>query len=129
MAAAFLLIGQLSSEYELTFARLDFDYGDGYEQSVNVGHSSGQEFVTLTFNAISDRSAQNVTDPEDATAKTPEKYLIDYFKRRMDDGDYFNVTTTRGDTLSVTFADSKLNINRFGKQVGRVSIRFRQHRT
>ncbi|MGH7815784.1 MAG: hypothetical protein ACREOR_00185 [Candidatus Binatia bacterium] len=124
----FVLIGQPSSEYELAFARLDFDFGDGYEQSVIVGHSSGQEFVTLVFNALSNRSAQNITDPEDSTAKTPEKYLIDFFTRRMVDGAAFNVTTTRGATLLVTFADSKLPIKRTGKNIGQINIRFRQHR-
>lgn len=125
----FQLIGQLESGYEINFARLDFDYGDGYMQSVNVGHSSGQEFVNLTFNAISNRAAQNITDPEDSTSKTPEKYLIDFFARRMNDGAAFNVTTIRGDTLLVTFADPRLNITRFSKQVGKVTIRFRQYRS
>lgn len=123
------ITGQLGSDYELAFARLDFDYGDGYEQSVIVGHSSGQEFVNLTFNGLSNRSAQNITDPEDSTSKTPEKYLIDFFTRRMVDGAAFNVTTTRGDTLLVTFADSRLSINRFSKQVGKVTVRLRQHRS
>jgi len=125
----FQLIGHPSSEYELAFARLDFDFGDGYEQSVIVGHSSGQEFVTLVFNALSNRSANNITDPEDSVSKTPEKYLIDFFVRRMQDGAAFNVTTTRGDTLLVTFAESKLPIKRIGKSVGQVSLRFRQHRS
>lgn len=125
----FQLIGQINSEYELAYARLDFDFGDGYEQSVIVGHSAGQEFVTLVFNVLSNRSAQNILDPEDATNKTPEKYLIDFFKNRMVDGAAFNVTTTRGDTLLVTFADSRLPITRISKQVGQISIRFRQHRS
>lgn len=125
----FQLIGQLGSDYELAFSRLNFDYGDGYEQSVIVGHSDGQEFINITFNVLSNRAASNITDPETSTIKTPEQYLIDFFKRRMADGEAFNVTTTRGATLLVTFADSKLNINRFGKQVGRVTVRCRQHRS
>lgn len=123
------ITGQLGSDYELAYARLDFDYGDGYEQSVIVGHSSGQEFINITFNAISNRTAQNLIDPEDSVSKTPEKYLIDFFKRRMVDGEAFNVTTTRGDTLLVTFAQDQLQIKRFGKQVGLVTIRCRQHRS
>jgi hypothetical protein len=129
MPESFALIGQLGSDYELAYARLDFDYGDGYEQSVIVGHSSGQEFINITFNAISNRAAQNLTDPEDSVSKTPEKYLIDFFKRRMTDGEAFNVTTTRGDTLLVTFAQDALQIKRFGKQVGSVTVRCRQHRS
>ena len=129
MPETFQLIGQLGSDYELAYARLDFDFGDGYEQSVIVGHSSGQEFVNLTFNVISNRAAQNITDPEDSISKTPEKYLIDFFRRRMVDGEAFNVTTTRGDTLLVTFAESRININRFTKQVGKLTLRFRQHRS
>ena len=126
----FQLIGQLGSEYEIAFARLDFDYGDGYEQSVIVGHSSGQEFVTLVFNVLSNRSAQNITDPEDSVSKTREKYLIDFFTRRQVDGAAFNVTTTRGDTLLVTFAEARLNLKRSYKQAsGSVAIRFRQHRS
>ncbi len=123
------ITGQLNSDYELSFARLEFNFGDGYEQAAIVGHSSGQEFVTLNFNGLSNRSAQNLTDPEDSMAKTPEKYLIDFFKRRMVDGEAFNVTTTRGDTLLVTFADSTLPLKRFGKNVSSVAIRFKQHRT
>jgi hypothetical protein len=129
MPENFLLIGQMGSDYELAVARLEFDYGDGYDQGAVVGHSSGQEFVTLTFNALSNRSAQNLTDPEDATSKTPEKYLIDFFTRRMVDGEAFNVTTTRGATLLVKFADHRLPIKRVGKSIGQVSIRFRQHRS
>lgn len=126
----FQLIGQLGSDYELAFARLDFDFGDGYQQSVNVGHSDGQEFMTLVFNALSNRSANNITDPEDSTSKTPEEYVKDFFVRRMNDGEAFNVTTTRGDTLLVTFAESRLNLRRSHKQAsGGVSIRFRQHRS
>lgn len=126
---SFALPGQLGSDYELSFARLEQNFGDGYETAAIVGHSSGQEFVTLTFNAISNRSAQNITDPEDSTSKTPEKYLIDFFTRRMVDGAAFNVTTTRGDTLLVTFAQDSLPINRFSRNVGRVSIKFKQHRS
>lgn len=129
MPETFQLIGQLGSDYELAYARLDFDYGDGYEQSVIVGHSSGQEFINITFNAISNRAAQNITDPEDMVSKTPEKYLIDFFKRRMVDGEAWNVTTTRGDTLLVTFAQDTIQIKRFGKQVGSVTVRCRQHRS
>lgn len=125
----FQLIGQPGSDYELAFARLEFNFGDGYEQAVIVGHSSGQEFATLTFNVISNRSAQNLTDPEDSTNKTPEKYLIDFFTRRMVDGEAFNVTTTRGDTLLVTFAQDTLPIKRIAKNAGQISIRFKQHRS
>lgn len=125
----FQLPGQLTSEYELQFARIVHDFGDGYESAALVGNSSGQEFVTLVFNALTDRSGDVLTDPEDSTSKTKAKYLIDFFARRMVDGAAFNVTTTRGDTLLVTFAESTLNMKIIGRKAFSTGLRFRQHRS
>lgn len=125
---AFQLIGQIGSGYALDFARLEFDYGDGKIDSVLVGHSDGQEFMTIEFNALSNRSAQNITDTEDSNVKTPEKYLIDFVKRRAGDGAAFDVTTTRGDTLSVKLAEYRVEFQRIGKDVSKATIRVKQAR-
>lgn len=124
----FALIGQIGSGGRLAVARLNFDYGDGYEQSVVVGHSSGQEFVNLTFNALSDRTAQNIVDAEDSVTRTPLEYAIAFFKRRMVDGAAFNVTTTRDDTLLVYFAEDEISYDTISKKAHRGGLRFRQAR-
>lgn len=125
---AFQLIGQIGSSYALDFARLEFDYGDGHQQSALVGHSDGQEFMTIEFNVLSNRSAQNITDAEDSTAKTPEKYVIDFVKRRAGDGASFTVTTTRGDTLSVRLAEYRVEFQRIGGNISKATLRVKQAR-
>lgn len=125
----FQLIGQMGSAYELQFARIVHDFGDGYESAALVGNSSGQEFVTLKFNVLTDRAGDVLTDPEDSTSKTRAKYLIDFFTRRMVDGAAFNVTTTRGDTLLVTFAESTLSAEIINRKAYSTGLRFRQHRS
>lgn len=126
--AAFQLIGQIGSSYALGFSRLEFDYGDGYSQSVLTGHSDGEEAMTVEFNALSNRSAQNITDAEDSTSKTPEKYLIDFVKRRAGDGASFTITTTRGDTLTVRLVEYRVEFQRVGGNISKASIRVRQAR-
>src|SRR5262245_38694195 len=128
MTQSLQLIGQIGSEYELEFAEIVRDYGDGRDDSVLVGHSEGQEFVTLIFNALTDRSGDTISDPEDSTTKTRMKYLIDFFTRRKVDGEAFNVTTTREQTLLVKFADRSLTAKNIGRKAYSVGIRFRQHR-
>lgn len=125
----FQLIGQIGSTGRKAVARLRFDYGDGYEQGVIVGHADGQEFMTCTFNAISDRSANNITDPEDSTSKTPMEYLHDFFMRREVDGAAFNVTTTRGATLLVYLDEDSINWDVIAKNAHKITLRFRQART
>jgi hypothetical protein len=125
---SFQLIGQIGSGYALDFARLNFNYGDGYMQSVLVGHADGQEFMTIEFNGLSNRTAQNLTDSEDSATKTPEKYLIDFVKRRAADGASFTVTTTRGDTLTVRLVDYRVEFVRIGKNVSKASIKVMQAR-
>lgn len=122
------LIGSIGSGGKLAIARLRFDYGDGYEQGVIVGHTDGREFVSLVFNALSDRSANNITDPEDATSKTPMEYFKDFFVRRVQDGAAFNVTTTRGDTLLVYLDEDEINWDVITKQAMKTGLRFRQAR-
>lgn len=69
MPETFQLIGQIGSEYEIRVARIDHDFGDGYDSSTLVGNSAGQEFVTLVFNALTDRTGDQITDPEDGAAR------------------------------------------------------------
>lgn len=125
----FQLIGQLGSAGSKRVARLRFNYGDGYEQAVVVGHADGQEFVELSFNAMSDRTADNFTDPEDSVSKTPMEYLQDFFMRRQADGAAFNVTTNRGATLLVYLDEDEINWEYFAKQAHKITMRFRQART
>ncbi len=125
----FQLIGQVGSDLMLSVARIVHDFGDGYESATVTGNSAGQEFVTLVFNTLSDRSAQNLTDPEDSVSKTPVEYLLDFFLARMADGAAFNVTTTRGATLLVTFAESEVNLRTISRKAFSTGLRFRQHRS
>lgn len=125
----FQLIGQIGSEYELRVARIEHDFGDGYESSTLVGNSAGQEFVTLVFNALTDRSGDVLTDPEDSTSKTKLEYVHDFFLARMADGAAFNVTTTRGDTLLVTFGEPAIAAKTIGRKAFSMSFRFKQHRS
>lgn len=125
----FQLIGQIGSGGSLSVARLRFRYGGGYEQSVLVGHSSGDESVSLVFNALSDRTAQNLVDAEDSVTRTPLEYAIAFFTRRMVDGAAFNVTTTRGDTLLVYLDEETISYDYISKSVFKGGLRFRQART
>ena len=129
MPETFQLIGQLGSRYEMRFARIDHHFGDGYSTGAVVGNSAGTEYVTLVFNALTDRSTSEITDPEDSTAKTKMKYLIDFFLRRMNDGAAFNVTTTRGATLSVKFAETTIDAETISRKAFTTGLRFRQHRS
>lgn len=125
----FLLIGQIGSDLDVAYARIIHDFGDGFVQQALVGHASGEESVTLIFNTLSDRSAQNVLDPEDSTNKTPTQYLLDYLKRRVADGSAFNVTTTRGVLLSVYWLEPNINWKTISKKAGSTGLKFRQART
>ena len=125
----FQLIGQIGSEYELRVARIDHDFGDGYDSSTLVGNSAGQEFVTLVFNALTDRTGDQITDPEDSVSKTKTEYVKDFFLARMADGAAFNVTTTRGETLLVKFAEPSLTLRNISRKAFSTGIRFRQHRS
>lgn len=126
---SFQLIGQLGSAGKKAVARLRWNFGDGYEYGAVVGHADGQEFVTLTFNALSDRSANNIVDPFDSVSKTPMEYLQDFFMRHEVSGAALNVTTTRGAALLVYLDEDEINWERFGKQVDKITLRFRQART
>src|SRR5689334_13978103 len=125
----FQLIGQINSGGRRVVARLRWPFGDGFEMGALVGHSDGQEFVNIVFNALSDRTAQNITDLEDSTSKTPMQYLIDFFMRREVDGAAFNVTTTRNATLLVYLDEDELNWDIIGKKAFKTGLRFRQART
>ena len=129
MPETFQLIGQIGSGGSLSVARLRFRYGGGYEQSALVGHSSGDESVSLVFNALSDRTAQNLVDAEDSATRTPLEYAIAFFTRRMVDGAAFNVTTTRGDTLLVYLDEDTISYDYISKSVFKGGLRFRQART
>jgi hypothetical protein len=125
----FLLVSQIGSDLSLSVARIVHDFGDGYEKATVTGNSAGEEYVTLVFNTLTDRDSDTVTDPEDMVVKTKTKYLIDFFLRRMNDGEAFNVTTTRGATLLVTFAESEINLKTISRKAFSTGLRFRQHRT
>lgn len=125
----FQLIGQIGSEYELQVARIYHDFGDGYESSTLVGNAAGQEFVTLVFNVLTDRTGDVLTDPEDSVSKTKFEYLHDFFLARMADGAAFNVTTTRSETLLVTFADPSITARNIGRKAFSTGLRFKQHRS
>ena len=126
---SFQLIGQIASGGRLGFARLRWDFGDGYEWGALVGHSDGRESMTCVFNALSDRTADNITDAEDSTSKTPMEYLHDFFVRREQDGAAFNVTTTRGDTLLVYLDEDDLSWEVISKKAHKTGLKFRQART
>lgn len=128
MPETFQLIGQVGSDYELRVARLYHDFGDGYATTELVGNAAGEEFVTLVFNALTDRTGDQITDPEDSTAKTKFEYLKDFFLARMADGEAFNVTTTRGETLLVLFAEPGLSLRNISRKAFSTGIRFRQYR-
>lgn len=125
---SFQLIAQVQSDLTFRVSRIVHDFGDGYQQAAVVGNSAGEEFVTLNFNTLSDRSAQNLIDPEDSVSKTPTKYLLDFFLARMLDGAAFNVTTTRGATLLVYFAESEINLRIISRKAFSTGLKFRQAR-
>lgn len=125
----FQLIGQIGSGGKLAVSKLHWNFGDGHEISAVVGHSEGQEFVNLIFNACSDRTAQNLVDPEDSVTRTPLEYAISFFRRRAVDGEAFNVTTTREDTLLVYLAEDEISYDIISKKIHKTGLRFRQART
>ena len=127
-AETFQLIGQIGSSGRKAVARLHWNFGDGYEMGALVGHADGQEFVHIIFNALSDRSANNITDPFDSVSKTPMEYFQDFFMRHEVSGAACNVVTTRGDTLLVYLDEDEINWDVIGKQAHKTGIRFRQAR-
>lgn len=124
----FQLIGQMGSGGRLAVPRIRHDFGDGYERGAIVGNSAGREYISLVFNALSDRTAQYITDPEDMATKTPMEYLHDFFLARTLDGAAFNVTTTRGDTLLCYLDEDEINWDVISKQAMKTGIKFRQAR-
>jgi hypothetical protein len=129
MPETFQLIGQIGSSGRKAVARLRWNFGDGYEMGAVVGHQDGQEFVSILFNALSDRAAQNITDPEDMASKTPMEYALDFFLRREQDGEAFNVTTTRGATLLVYLDEDEISWDVISKNAHKTGLKFRQART
>jgi hypothetical protein len=124
----FQLIANIGSGGKKAVARLRWNFGDGYEMGAVVGHADGQEFVNYAFKAISDRAAQNITDPEDSVSKTPMEYALDFFMRREVDGAAFNVTTTRGATLLVYLEEDEISWETISKQAQTTGLKFRQAR-
>jgi hypothetical protein len=125
----FQITAQVGGEYRLRVARIVHDFGDGYDSSALVGNAAGEEFVTLVFNALTDRTSDQITDPEDSTSKTKFEYLHDFFLARMVDGAAFNVVTTRGDTLLVKFVESEISATNISRKAFSTGLRFRQYRS
>lgn len=141
MATQTLLIPS-SYQYttEIVFDVVDRSFGDGYDNSIVVGHSEGLLYYTLRYDFLHYATDQlSVTDPEDSTLKSWPSYLWAFFKRRIIDGEAFNlkysvdpfnlVDPATGSAVLVKFVDKRLSLENITFKLYSTGIVLRQYRT
>lgn len=92
------LLGQITLEVEISFARLHHKTSPKRRKTTLVGHSEGTRRYRLRY----DNLAQRASDGFDE--------LWDFYTARQLDGAAFDVTDPlTGDTVSVRFRDNRLS--------------------
>lgn len=128
------------ADIERTFDVIPRSFGDGYDNSVVVGNSTGLIFYRLRFDYLHYSTDQlSVLDPEDSVTKNWPRYLWDFFARRIIDGEAFNIKydtdvynlvndTTTGTALLVKFVDTRISYNQFTFKLYSTGLTLRQWR-
>lgn len=129
--ATLQILGSYGMDIELEFAEIQRDFGDGYDANELVGNSAGELFYRLVFDFLPDSLELTVTDPEDGSAvKTYQDYLWDFFVRRKQNGDAFDVVDPRtGSTVSVKLTDIRLSYKFLTYKLFSTGLLLRQHRS
>lgn len=129
--ATLQILGSYGMDIEIGFAEIQRDFGEGYDANELVGNSSGELFYRLVFDFLPDSTDLTVTDPEDGDAvKTYQDYLWDFFVRRKQTGDAFDVTDPRtGSTVSVKLIDTRLSYKFLTYKLFSSGLLLRQHRS
>lgn len=130
--ATLQILGSYGFEPEIVFDEIVRDYGDGYDDTILVGHSQGVKFYKLNFEFLPDTTSElSVLDPEDSLTKSYARYLWDFFVRRKGDGAAFNITDPRdGSTVSVKFAEGRLSYTLFQYKIfSAAGVLLRQYRS
>lgn len=124
------VLGSYGMELDIEFAEIVRDFGDGYDDNVLVGNSSGEKFYRLVLEFLPDGTDQlSVVDPEDSLTKSYADYIWDFFVRRKQDGEAFNITDPRdGATVLVKFAESRLSYQFLTYKLFGSGLLLRQHR-
>lgn len=123
------ITGDFDLQVEIEFGEVERNYGKSYSTVLRTGHTDGDLSFKLVYKTLSNSGGQAITDPEDSIAKAPARYLWEFFVRRKQDGEPFNVKNPRtGALVLVKFAEKKLSYTLFAVRLFSTGLSLKQFR-
>jgi phage-related protein len=127
-AETLLEIGSFGLTEEIEFRVLEFQYGDGYEDSVLIGSTEGTLAWKLTFNTLPGFIGQAQGGVFSAQSKAD--YIWDFYCRHMAAGNKsFKIVSPRsGNMYLAAFAETKLSFQLMLTKLYTTGITLKQRR-
>jgi hypothetical protein len=108
------ILGEYGAATGIRYARIEREFGGGYDQTELVGPTTGLLFLRLKYGFLPTDSELTVVDDENSNTVTPwAQYLWLKFQRRMVDGlaftvSYIDPATNAAGSALFKFQDSEL---------------------